>query len=224
MKILIIEDDKTISALLGEELRQWGYQTKETEDFNLVLETVKDYEPNLVLMDITLPSYNGYYWTQKIRQESNVPIIFISSHSESVDIVQAMQFGADDYITKPVDIAVTRAKIQAILRRTYDYALDSDRLSYGEMTLNLSSAKLEGENFSLGLTRTELLILEVLFRRKNQIAGREEIIDHCWQGDAFIDDNTLAVNMTRLRKKLSGAGLDDLIQTKKGLGYFLRQE
>lgn len=156
MKILIIEDDKTISALLSEELRQWGYQTKEVEDFNLVLETFRKYDPKLVLMDITLPSCNGFYWTQKIRQESNIPIIFISSHSGSVDMVQAMQFGADDYITKPIDIAVTRAKIQAILRRTYDYALDGDRLSYGETTLDLSSAKLEGADFSLELTRTEL--------------------------------------------------------------------
>ena len=173
-------------------------------------------------MDISLPHYNGFYWTQKIRQESNVPIVFISSHAESMDMVQAIQFGADDYITKPIDIAVTRAKIQAILRRTYDYTVESDKLSYGALTLNLSSAKLEGQDFSVDLTRTELLILEILFNMKNQIAGREEIMNHCWQGDDFIDDNTLAVNMTRLRKKLSGVGLGELIQTKKGIGYFLQ--
>lgn len=222
LKILIIEDDKSIDSILSDELNQWGYQTKSIEDFSTVYETFEKFEPNLVLMDISLPYYNGFYWTQRIRQKSNVPIVFISSHSESMDMVQAIQFGADDYITKPIDITVTIAKMQAILRRTYDYALDSDKLAYGELTLNLSSAKLEGEEFSLSLTRTELLILDILFNMKGQIAKREDIINHCWQGDDFIDDNTLAVNMTRLRKKLAGVGLDEFIQTKKGIGYYLQ--
>lgn len=222
LKILIIEDDKSIDSILSEELNQWGYQTKSIEDFSTVFEIFENFEPNLVLMDISLPYYNGFYWTQRIRQKSNVPIVFISSHSESMDMVQAIQFGADDYITKPIDITVTIAKIQAILRRTYDYTLDSDKLAYGELTLNLSSAKLEGDEFSLSLTRTELLILDILFNMKGQIAKREDIINHCWQGDDFIDDNTLAVNMTRLRKKLAGVGLDEFIQTKKGIGYYLQ--
>ena len=222
LKILIIEDDKSIDSILSDELNQWGYQTKSIEDFSTVYETFEKFEPNLVLMDISLPYYNGFYWTQRIRQKSNVPIVFISSHSESMDMVQAIQFGADDFITKPIDITVTIAKIQAILRRTYDYALDSDKLAYGELTLNLSSAKLEGEEFSLSLTRTELLILDILFNMKGQIAKRENIINHCWQGDDFIDDNTLAVNMTRLRKKLAGVGLDEFIKTKKGIGYYLQ--
>ena len=222
LKILIIEDDKSIDSILSDELNQWGYQTKSIEDFSTVYETFEKFEPNLVLMDISLPYYNGFYWTQRIRQKSNVPIVFISSHSESMDMVQAIQFGADDYITKPIDITVTIAKIQAILRRTYDYTLDSDKLAYGELTLNLSSAKLEGDEFSLSLTRTELLILDILFNMKGQIAKREDIINHCWQGDDFIDDNTLAVNMTRLRKKLAGVGLDEFIQTKKGIGYYLQ--
>ncbi|WLD76981.1 response regulator transcription factor [Mogibacterium neglectum] len=222
LKILIIEDDKSIDSILSDELNQWGYQTKSIEDFSTVYETFEKFEPNLVLMDISLPYYNGFYWTQRIRQKSNVPVVFISSHSESMDMVQAIQFGADDFITKPIDITVTIAKIQAILRRTYDYTLDSDKLAYGELTLNLSSAKLEGEEFSLSLTRTELLILDILFNMKGQIAKREDIINHCWQGDDFIDDNTLAVNMTRLRKKLAGVGLDEFIQTKKGIGYYLQ--
>lgn len=222
LKILIIEDDKSIDSILSEELNQWGYQTKSIEDFIAVFEIFENFEPNLVLMDISLPYYNGFYWTQRIRQKSNVPIVFISSHSESMDMVQAIQFGADDYITKPIDITVTIAKIQAILRRTYDYTLDSDKLAYGELTLNLSSAKLEGDEFSLSLTRTELLILDILFNMKGQIAKREDIVNHCWQGDDFIDDNTLAVNMTRLRKKLAGVGLDEFIQTKKGIGYYLQ--
>lgn len=222
MKILIVEDDKSIASLLGDELRQWGYQIKIVEDFNDVRGEFEIFEPELVLMDITLPYYNGFYWTQIIRSESNVPIIFISSHTEAMDIVQAMQFGADDYITKPIDIAVTRAKIQAILRRTYDYVVDTDKITYKNLSLNLSSAKLEADDFSLDLTRTELLILEILFNLKNQIAKREEIINHCWQSDDFIDDNTLSVNITRLRKKIAEVGLTDLIQTKKGIGYFLK--
>lgn len=147
LKILIIEDDKSIDSILSDELNQWGYQTKSIEDFSTVYETFEKFEPNLVLMDISLPYYNGFYWTQRIRQKSNVPVVFISSHSESMDMVQAIQFGADDFITKPIDITVTIAKIQAILRRTYDYTLDSDKLAYGELTLNLSSAKLEEKNF-----------------------------------------------------------------------------
>ena len=126
MKILIVEDDRTIDSIISEELNQWGYHTQSIGDFTTVYETFKSFNPDLVLMDISLPHYNGFYWTQKIRQESNVPIVFISSHAESMDMVQAIQFGADDYITKPIDIAVTRAKIQAILRRTYDYTLESD--------------------------------------------------------------------------------------------------
>lgn len=222
MKILIVEDDRNIAALLSDELEQWGHQTRCVDDFNRVTEAVQAFGPELILMDITLPYYNGYYWTQQIRLTSNVPIIFISSRAESTDIVQAMQLGADDYITKPIDIAVTRAKIQAILRRTYDYVLNADQLSFENLSLNLSAAKLEGDGFSLDLTRTELLILEVLFRAKHQIARRADIIDHCWQSEQFIDDNTLAVNITRLRKKLHAVGLSDLIQTKKGMGYYLR--
>lgn len=222
MKILIVEDDKNITTLLSSELEQWGYKTKGIEDFNKVPEEFRAFDPELILMDITLPYYNGYYWTQKIRLESNVPIIFISSHTESMDIIQAMQFGADDFIQKPIDIAVTRAKIQAILRRTYDYALDTDKLSFKDLSLNLSAAKLEGESFSISLTRTELMILELLFHAKGRIAKREALIDHCWQCDNFIDDNTLAVNITRIRKKLDSVGLSELIQTKKGIGYYLK--
>ena len=222
MKIFIVEDDENIVELLGDELRAWGYETMSVKDFNNVAEEVEEFKSDLVLMDITLPYYNGFYWTQKIRENSNVPIIFISSHNNSMDMVSAMQFGADDYITKPIDIAVTRAKIQAVLRRAYDYTVDSEKITYGELTLNLSAALLEGKDVTVELTRTELLILESLFNMKGQIAKREDIINHCWQGDDFIDDNTLAVNMTRLRKKLNGIGFEDLIQTKKGIGYFLR--
>ena len=221
MKIFIVEDDENIVELLGDELRQWGYETKAVRDFNDVANEIGRYNPNLVLMDITLPYYNGFYWTQKIRQNSNVPIIFISSHNNQVDMVSAMQFGADDYITKPIDINLTRVKIQAILRRTYEYTMPVDKPVFEGISLDISKAKLLGEGFCIDLTKTELLILEYLFNMRGQIAKREDIMNHCWQGDDFIDDNTLAVNITRLRKKLRGVGYKEFIQTKKGMGYYL---
>ena len=221
MKIFIVEDDENIVELLGDELRQWGYETKAIKDFNDVANEIGRYNPNLVLMDITLPYYNGFYWTQKIRQNSNVPIIFISSHNNQVDMVSAMQFGADDYITKPIDINLTRVKIQAILRRTYEYTMPVDKPVFEGISLDISKAKLLGEGFFIDLTRTELLILEYLFNMRGKIAKREDIMNHCWQGDDFIDDNTLAVNITRLRKKLRGVGYKEFIQTKKGMGYYL---
>ena len=221
MKIFIVEDDENIVELLGDELRQWGYETKAVKDFNDVANEIGRYNPNLVLMDITLPYYNGFYWTQKIRQNSNVPIIFISSHNNQVDMVSAMQFGADDYITKPIDINLTRVKIQAILRRTYEYTMPVDKPVFEGISLDISKAKLLGEGFCIDLTKTELLILEYLFNMRGKIAKREDIMNHCWQGDDFIDDNTLAVNITRLRKKLRGVGYKEFIQTKKGMGYYL---
>ena len=221
MKIFIVEDDENIVELLSDELRQWGYETKAVKDFNDVANEIGRYNPNLVLMDITLPYYNGFYWTQKIRQNSNVPIIFISSHNNQVDMVSAMQFGADDYITKPIDINLTRVKIQAILRRTYEYTMPVDKPVFEGISLDISKAKLLGERFCIDLTKTELLILEYLFNMRGKIAKREDIMNHCWQGDDFIDNNTLAVNITRLRKKLSNVGYKEFIQTKKGMGYYL---
>ena len=221
MKIFIVEDDENIVELLSDELRQWGYETKSVRDFNDVANEIGRYNPNLVLMDITLPYYNGFYWTQKIRQNSNVPIIFISSHNNQVDMVSAMQFGADDYITKPIDINLTRVKIQAILRRTYEYTMPVDKPVFEGISLDISKAKLLCEGFCIDLTKTELLILEYLFNMRGRIAKREDIMNHCWQGDDFIDDNTLAVNITRLRKKLSNVGYKEFIQTKKGMGYYL---
>ena len=223
MKIFIVEDDENIVELLGDELRQWGYETKAVKDFNDVANEIGRYNPNLVLMDITLPYYNGFYWTQKIRQNSNVPIIFISSHNNQVDMVSAMQFGADDYITKPIDINLTRVKIQAILRRTYEYTMPVDKPVFEGISLDISKAKLLAEGFCIDLTKTELLILEYLFNMRGRIAKREDIMNHCWQGDDFIDDNTLAVNITRLRKKLRGVGYKEFIQTKKGMGYYLQR-
>ena len=224
MKILIVEDDNDIAEILANELSVWGYDTVCVKDFNNVLDEFKSEKPELVLMDIILPYFNGFYWCQKIREISKVPLMFISSKSEDIDIVQAMQFGGDDYIVKPINIQIVRAKIVALLRRSYDFAEETDYLTFGNVKLLLSAAKLEFMGKVAELTRTELMILETLFKDKGAVSKRDKIMDKCWQEENFIDDNTLAVNMTRLRKKLAEIGLDNFIQTKKGIGYFLNNK
>ena len=224
MKILIVEDDNDIAEILANELSVWGYDTVCVKDFNNVLDEFKSEKPELVLMDIILPYFNGFYWCQKIREVSKVPLMFISSKSEDIDIVQAMQFGGDDYIVKPINIQIVRAKIVALLRRSYDFAEETDYLAFENVKLLLSAAKLEFMGKVAELTRTELMILETLFKDKGAVSKRDKIMDKCWQEENFIDDNTLAVNMTRLRKKLAEIGLDDFIQTKKGIGYFLNNK
>lgn len=224
MKILIVEDDNDIAEILANELSVWGYDTVCVKDFNNVLDEFKSEKPELVLMDIILPYFNGFYWCQKIREVSKVPLMFISSKSEDIDIVQAMQFGGDDYIVKPINIQIVRAKIVALLRRSYDFVEETDYLIFGNVKLLLSAAKLEFMGKVAELTRTELMILETLFKDKGAVSKRDKIMDKCWQEENFIDDNTLAVNMTRLRKKLAEIGLDDFIQTKKGIGYFLNNK
>ena len=224
MKIFIVEDDNDIAEILANELSVWGYDTVSVKDFNNVLDEFKSEKPELVLMDIILPYFNGFYWCQKIREISKVPLMFISSKSEDIDIVQAMQFGGDDYIVKPINIQIVRAKIVALLRRSYDFAEETDYLVFGNVKLLLSAAKLEFMGKVAELTRTELMILETLFKDKGAVSKRDKIMDKCWQEENFIDDNTLAVNMTRLRKKLAEIGLDDFIQTKKGIGYFLNNK
>ena len=224
MKILIVEDDNDIAEILANELSVWGYDTVCVKDFNNVLDEFKSEKPELVLMDIILPYFNGFYWCQKIREVSKVPLMFISSKSEDIDIVQAMQFGGDDYIVKPINIQIVRAKIVALLRRSYDFAEETDYLIFGNVKLLLSAAKLEFMGKVAELTRTELMMLETLFKDKGAVSKRDKIMDKCWQEENFIDDNTLAVNMTRLRKKLAEIGLADFIQTKKGIGYFLNNK
>ena len=224
MKILIVEDDNDIAEILANELSIWGYDIVCVKDFNNVLDEFKAEKPELVLMDILLPYFNGFYWCQKIREISKVPLMFISSKSEDIDIVQAMQFGGDDYIVKPINIQIVRAKIVALLRRSYDFAEETDYLIFGKVKLLISAAKLEFMGEVAELTRTELMILETLFKDRGAVSKRDKIMDKCWQDENFIDDNTLAVNMTRLRKKLAEIGLDDFIQTKKGIGYFLNNK
>lgn len=224
MKIMIIEDDLTLAQELGKALEKWQLQTTITEDFEKVLEHFKATDPQLILMDVNLPYYNGYYWCTEIRKISQVPIIFISSVSDRMDMIMAMQMGADDYVAKPIDIPLMISKIQALLRRSYDFSVQSDILQFHQVQLNTSKSEIYYQDQSTQLTYTELQILIALFQKGNQYTAREAILDFCWQNDQFIDDNTLAVNMTRIRKKLRKIGLNRLIETKKNYGYRLQAE
>lgn len=224
MKIYIIEDDPTIAQSLSRELEKWDYEVRTVQDFTQIDGEVAAYAPHLILMDIVLPYFNGYYWCAEIRKTSNVPIIFISSKAENMDVVMAVQMGGDDYITKPFDTTVVLAKIQALLRRTYDFSQEADALSWNGIRLYPGEAKLAAKGETIDLTRTELVILDALFQAKGAFVRRETMMEKCWAGDSYIDDNTLAVNVTRLRKKLNEIGLNDLIVTKKGIGYGLNPE
>lgn len=226
MKIMLVEDDLVIAQSLATALNKWQYETIVTENFEDILGEFKRHNPQLILMDLNLPNYNGYFWTQEIRKLSQVPIIFISSVGEPVDMVMAIQMGADDYITKPIDMQVTVSKIQALLRRTYTFSMEVDTNTYqlAGATLDTNKAKVTFSQSEVSLTFTELQIFLVLFQAKGDYVAREKILDFCWQNDQFIDDNTLAVNMTRIRKKLRQIGLDNFIQTKKNYGYRIKVE
>lgn len=224
MKILIVEDDENIFEMLKKELLLWNYEVKGISNFNQIVEEFVEYQPHLVLMDIMLPYNNGYFWCEEIRKHSNVPIIFISSKSENIDIVMGIQFGADDYITKPIDLNVTLAKIKAILRRSYDFTKDFEFLSFANVFLYMDKNIIKYNDNEISLTNTETMILKTLFKAKGGVASRESIMEKCWHGDDYIDDNTLAVNITRLRKKFADINLNDFIQTKKGSGYYLNSK
>ena len=223
MRILLVEDDRTIATILAKELEKWNYEVVLTTDFQNVLETFHEEAPQLVLLDIQLPAFNGYYWCQEIRKVSQVPIIFISSRTENMDIVMAIQMGGHDYMPKPFDLSVATAKIQALLRRTYDFSESENYLHVGPVILKPGESKLIYEETELDLTRNEMKMLELLFQNKGNFVAREEIMVLLWEDESFIDDNTLAVTIARLRKKLKQIGLEEFIVTKKGMGYSVRE-
>lgn len=220
-QILIVEDDITIASLLNENIKKWGFDSSYVSDFNHILEEYQTKKPHLILLDISLPFYNGYYWCSELRKISNVPIIFLSSHSENLDIVMAMNMGGDDYITKPFSLDIVIAKIQAVLRRTYAYYQELHTLEVNGVLLNLNDTSLSYQNIKIELTKNEFKIIRLLMEKKNEIVSREEIMKSLWDSDSFIDDNTLTVNVNRLRKKLEDKGLFDFILTKKGMGYLV---
>ncbi|HFI0247772.1 TPA: response regulator transcription factor [Streptococcus suis] len=220
-KIFLVEDDKTISQLVAKNLINWGYQVQEVKDFQIVLDQIRDFQPHLILLDIGLPFFNGYYWCQEIRKTSRVPIMFLSSHDQPMDIVMAINMGADDYVTKPFEMTVLLAKIQGLLRRTYDFVGEQSLLWFEEASLDLKTMQVSYGQAVEELTRNEFQILRVLFEHGKEVVSREELMRELWNSDIFVDDNTLSVNIARLRKKLAELGLPDLIATKKGVGYGL---
>lgn len=223
-KILLVEDDEVIRQQVKKMLEQWGYEVVLVEDFMEVLSIFVKVEPHLVLMDIGLPLFNGYHWCQEIRKVSKVPIMFLSSRDQAMDIVMAINMGGDDFVTKPFDQNVLLAKIQGLLRRSYEFGKDQSLLEYRSVILNLKAMDLVYQGEVVSLTKNEFQILQVLFERAGNIVSREDLMKELWNSDFFIDDNTLSVNVARLRKKLEAVGLKDFIETKKGVGYGLRHD
>ena len=218
-KIFVIEDDNVISGEIQSHLQKWGYEVKVTDDFSDIMSQFSKYAPQLVLMDIMLPFYNGYYWCNEIRKVSKVPIIFLSSAGDNMNIVMAMNMGGDDFITKPFDLEVLSAKVQAMLRRYYAFQNQTSLLEHKGVILNISDASLWYQDKKVELTKNEFKILQILFENVGNTVSREQIMKRLWDNECFVDDNTLTVNMTRMRKKLEEIGIINLIQTKKGMGY-----
>ena len=218
-RIFIVEDDAVIADVVERHLSGWGYQVRQCRDFEHVLEAFAAFDPQLVILDISLPFFNGYHWCRSIRQVSKVPILFLSSASDNMNIVMAVQMGGDDFVAKPFDLEVLTAKVQALLRRTYDFGPAAPLLECGGAVLNLSDASLTVGQARVELTRNEFRILRLLLEHRGEIVSREAIMTCLWASDSFVDDNTLAVNINRLRRKLAAAGLGDFIRTRKGAGY-----
>ena len=207
MKIMIVEDDETVRELVSESLQKWGFETVEVRDFKLVLDTFEKEQPHLVLLDINLPVFDGYYWVQKIREISKAPVIFISSRDTNADSIMSMNLGGDDYVTKPFSTDILIAKVNALLRRTYDYSkADSSTLEHNGLMLNM-----ENSSFMINDESIEL----------SKIVSREKLLRALWDDERFVDDNTLTVNINRLRKKIEGAGITGYIETKVGQGYII---
>ncbi len=220
-KILIVEDDEIISRSIQEHLGAWNYDAKRIKDFSQVMEEFVDFSPQLVIMDITLPFFNGYHWCSEIRKVSQVPVIFLSSASDNMNIVMAVNMGADDFVAKPFDMDVLTVKIQALLRRCYDFVGTSSLLEHKGAMLNLTEATLTYQDEKIELTKNELKILQVLTENKEKVVSRDTLMLKLWESDNYVDENTLSVNVNRLRKKLETIGLTDFIVTKKGIGYRL---
>ncbi len=220
-RIMIVEDDQAIAVAMERQLTAWGFETRRTENFRDIAREAEAFSPHLILLDLLLPFYNGYHWCEEIRKTSSVPIVFLSSASDNMNIVMAMNMGGDDFIAKPFDLNVLIAKVQAILRRTYDFSRQEPVLEHRGALLNTADASLTFRGERLELTKNEYRILQTLLEKKGRVVSREELMRRLWETDSFVDENTLTVNVTRLRKKLEGAGLTDFITTKKGMGYLI---
>ena len=220
-RILIAEDDETIVQIVKSYLESWGYEVCQIDDFSHVLQEFVQKDPQLVLLDLKLPFFNGFHWCEEIRKISQVPILFLSSAADNMNMVMAMSRGADDFIAKPFDLDVLAAKVQAVLRRTYSFGQNSSLLEHGGVVLNPGNGTITADGESQDLTKNELKIMQILFEHQGHVVSREAIMTKLWESDSFVDDNTLTVNMTRIRKKLENLGVKEFIVTKKGLGYMI---
>lgn len=220
-RILIVEDDLTIAKALQNHLQKWDYQVRCIEDFKHVMEEYVSFDPQLILLDIALPFFNGFHWCTEIRKVSKVPIIFVSSAGDNMNIVMAINMGGDDFIEKPFDLNVLTAKVQALMRRTYSFQGQLNVIEHKGVMLNLADATVTYREEKLELTKNDYKILQLLMENAGKIVARDQIMERLWESDEFIDDNTLTVNVTRLRKKLEEAGIKDFVTTKKGIGYLI---
>ncbi|MDO4548385.1 MAG: response regulator transcription factor [Clostridia bacterium] len=221
MRIFIVEDDDAIAQAIINALESWEYEIRRGENYRDILPEFESFNPHLVLMDVLLPCFNGYHWCQKIRETSNVPVVFITSQSDNMNLIMAMNMGGDDFIAKPFDMDVLLAKIRAILRRAYDFIAGTSSISHGGAVLNMADATIRAGAEQIDLSKNEYRIMQVLMENAGSTVSREALMERLWQTDSYIDENALAVNMTRLRKKLAAAGLDELIKTRRGIGYII---
>lgn len=218
-RIFLVEDDPAISGVLERQLTAWNYQVGLVQDFQDVLGDFRIFQPHLVLLDISLPYRNGYHWCEEIRKISKVPILFLSSASDNLNLIMAVNLGGDDFLAKPFDLHVLLAKVQALLRRAYDFGAPEPTLEHRGAVLDPAAATLSYEGQRLSLTKNECRILQTLLEQKGKIVGRDALMQRLWETDSYVDENALTVNVARLRRKLEGAGLEDFIATKKGMGY-----
>lgn len=223
-RIFIVEDDLKIADLLAETLRKYHYEVETAKDFDRILEEAEAFEPHLILLDINLPSYDGYYWCRQLRLETTCPILFISARSGEMDQIFALENGGDDFITKPFHYEIVLAKIRSHLRRAYgEYALKQDERSVkaGRITLYLERMELHVKNEVIPLQKKEAVILSLLLAQYPKVVSREQLLEELWDDQAFVDENTLNVNMARVRKKLADYGVLSVIETVRGAGYRL---
>lgn len=221
VKILIVEDDPVIAASIEKYISGWGYQVKQAEDFQNIMPLFEEFQPDLVLMDISLPFFNGYHWCSEIRKMSSTPVIFISSASDNMNIIMAMNMGGDDFIAKPFDLSVLIAKLQAVLRRTLPAGNQAPQLSHRGAVLSSGDTVLTYQGQRIELSKNSYRILQTLLQRKGSVVSRETLMQRLWETDSYVDENTLTVNINRLRKTLAAVGLTGFITTRKGIGYII---
>lgn len=221
-KIMVVEDDIKIRDIILENIEKWGYDGLGVDDFNEVLNVFVEFKPHLVLLDINLPAFDGFYWCNKIREVSKVPIIFISSRNSNMDIIMSVNMGGDDFVQKPFSLEVLMAKVNALLRRTYSYTdIQANVIEHNGVVLNLRDNNIIYDEEHIELTKNEFRIIYILMKDSGKVVSRDKIMRKLWEDESFVDDNTLTVNINRLRKKLSDIGLNDFIKTKRGQGYII---